>query len=242
MKAFLFLMLTMMGAAAAAATPACERRTFEAASFTVCAYRPSTDKIEIAWRSPAGAPLYGLPGLKGMLADRWAGVRFAVNAGMFHLGGRPVGLFVRNGQQETPLNRRGGPGNFHMRPNGVFWVDAQGAAHVDTTEDFRKAGVKPRLATQSGPMLLIAGHLHPGIQDDGPSRLIRNGVAAAADGGALFVISDQPVSFGKFARFYRDALGARDALFLDGSVSSLAIPSQNRIDVRAPLGPMIWVE
>jgi len=70
-------------------------------------------------------------------------------------------------------------------------------------------------------MLLIGGALHPRIQSDGPSKLIRNGVGETAGGGAAFVISETPVSFGKMARFFRDELAARDALFLDGDISQM---------------------
>jgi uncharacterized protein YigE (DUF2233 family) len=55
------------------------------------------------------------------------------------------------------------------------------------------------------------------------------------------VISESEVSFGKMARFFRDDLRVRDALYLDGAVSSLWDPARNRMDIRAPLGPMIWV-
>ena len=51
--------------------------------------------------------------------------------------------------------------------------------------------------TQSGPMLLIDGKLHPEITDDGPSRTRRNGVGVDRQGRAHFVISEGPVSFGK---------------------------------------------
>ena len=36
--------------------------------------------------------------------------------------------------------------------------------------------MKPRLATQSGPMLVIDGKLHPRFEENGASRYIRNGV------------------------------------------------------------------
>jgi uncharacterized protein YigE (DUF2233 family) len=228
-------------AAQAWAKGACDMKAFEGDRFTVCAYDPNTDKIAIAWRSAAGARLLGFPGLKAMLGAKASAVKFAVNAGMFHESGAPVGLFVSGGVRETALNRNPGPGNFHMLPNGVFWIGAQGNAAVETSSRFARRKANPVLATQSGPMLLIAGNLHPRIQDDGPSRLVRNGVGATSDGRAVFVLSEGAVSFGKLARFFRDDLGVRDALYLDGSVSSLWDPALNRMDIRAPLGPIIWV-
>lgn len=225
----------------AAASPPCERKTFESAGFVVCTYEPGRHAIAIAWRTPEGQVLGGLAGLKGHLGPAWPRVQFAMNAGMFHFGGKPVGLFIQDGREETPLNQRSGPGNFHMKPNGVFWVGRSGRAGVDPTERFRTLKTQVRFASQSGPMLLIGGRLHPGIQNDGPSRLLRNGVGALPDGRAAFVMSEGPVSFGKMARFFRDGLAVKNALYLDGSVSSLAVPAWNRLDVRAPLGPVLWV-
>ena len=97
----------------------------------------------------------------------------------------------------------------------------------------------PKLATQSGPMLVIDGELHPKFEHDGSSRLVRNGVGVTADARALFVISEDAVSLGKFARFFRDRLKTPNALYFDGSVSSLWDPANGRQDSHAPLGPII---
>lgn len=50
------------------------------------------------------------------------------------------------------------------------------------------------------------------------------------------------MSFGKLARFYRDVLKTPNALYLDGAVSSLWDPATERMDARAPIGPMLVVE
>jgi uncharacterized protein YigE (DUF2233 family) len=94
-------------------------------------------------------------------------------------------------------------------------------------------------ATQSGPMLVIDGRIHPRISENGPSRKIRNGVGVRDRHKALFAISDEPVTFGEFARLFRDELGCENALFLDGTISSLFAPSLGRDDGLLPLGPMI---
>jgi uncharacterized protein YigE (DUF2233 family) len=88
-------------------------------------------------------------------------------------------------------------------------------------------------------MLVIGGKLHPKFDPDGPSRYIRNGVGVTKDGKPLFVISDDPVSFGKFARFFRDGLRTPNALYFDGAVSSLWDPAAGRQDAHKPLGPII---
>ena len=101
---------------------------------------------------------------------------------------------------------------------------------------------RPEFGTQSGPMLVIDGKLHPEITQDGPSRLVRNAVGVDARGRAHFVISNAPISFGKLARFYRDELNTPNALFLDGNVSQLWNPATDRLDTGAPIGPIVVVE
>lgn len=88
-------------------------------------------------------------------------------------------------------------------------------------------------------MLVIDGRLHPAIEPDGQSRFIRNGVGIAPDGTPVFVISEEAVSFGKLARLFRDELRCGNALYLDGSVSSLWDPANHRMDSFSAIGPMV---
>jgi uncharacterized protein YigE (DUF2233 family) len=166
-------------------------------------------------------------------------VAFAMNAGMFDQDGRPIGLAEVNGAQSHAVNVRKGGGNFHLMPNGVFMVLAGGKAAIFESDHIPQFRAAPRLATQSGPMLVINGKLHPKFDRDGPSHYIRNGVGVTKDGKALFVISDDPVSFGKLARFFRDGLHTPNALYFDGVVSSLWDPPNGRQDAHVPLGPII---
>jgi uncharacterized protein YigE (DUF2233 family) len=164
-----------------------------------------------------------------------------MNAGMYDERGRPIGLYVENGASRHRLNRRAGPGNFHLQPNGVFAVDDRGEVSVTPGRLFPTTPRRIRWATQSGPMLLIGGKLHPRFDADGPSRLVRNGVGVAGPRTAWFAISEEGVSFGRFARLFRDELGCTDTLFLDGTVSSLWDPGAGRRDPYSSLGPMIAV-
>ena len=67
----------------------------------------------------------------------------------------------------------------------------------------------------------------------------RVGVDSA--GRAHFVLSEAPVSFGRFARYFRDEARTPNALYLDGSVSALWDPANRRRDESVPLGPLIVV-
>jgi uncharacterized protein YigE (DUF2233 family) len=90
-------------------------------------------------------------------------------------------------------------------------------------------------------MLVVDGKIHPKIKPSGTSMKIRNGVGACDGGAVVFAVSEEPVTFDAFARLFRDGLGCQNALFLDGSVSSLYAPELNRDDEMGPIGPMVGV-
>jgi uncharacterized protein YigE (DUF2233 family) len=107
----------------------------------------------------------------------------------------------------------------------------------------RAYGANPpecRYASQSGPMLVIDGALHPRFLPQSPSRYIRNGVGVSADGTvAYFAISNEPVNFTEFAGLFRDTLDTPDALYFDGSISRLYAPELGRDDFGFAMGPMV---
>ncbi len=72
-----------------------------------------------------------------------------MNAGMYHPALDPVGLYVENGRQFVGPSTRAGPGNFHLKPNGIFFV-ANGKAGVMETGQYLRRNPRPELATQSG--------------------------------------------------------------------------------------------
>ncbi len=223
------------------ADPHCAHREFEGSRFIVCTFDAHRHQLRLASQGADGHHLRSFSALQTLLGSDAQRVRFAMNAGMFNAAGAPIGLYVAEGQERHVLRLTDGPGNFHMKPNGVFWIDDGGRVHIDTSDDYAAAAPQPYWATQSGPMLVIDGELHPGFAEDGASRLMRNGVGVRDGRTAYFVISGGLVSFGRFARFFRDELGCTDALFLDGSVSSLWAPSLGRNDADHPLGPMVVV-
>lgn len=228
---------TQSGAAAEEPQSACATRLFEGSRFTVCETKGG--KVEVR-TSGANGPYRNFAALQAALGPRADRVTFAMNAGMFNEAGDAIGLLIEDGKQLRAINRREGGGNFHLMPNGVFLVRRDGSAAVVTSEAY--APSKDVLfATQSGPMLVIDGKLHPAFDEDGTSKHFRNGVGIGPDDTPVFVISADPVSFGKFARFYRDSVKARNALFFDGAVSSLWDPPAHRMDSHAPLGPMVVV-
>lgn len=222
--------------------PACVAHAFEGSRFIVCAFDAERDELRLVSRGADGRRLRSFEALQAELGRDARRVRFAMNAGMYNSAGAPIGLFIADGEEHAPLSLTDGPGNFHMKPNGVFWQGGDGRVQVDTSDAFAAARPAARWATQSGPMLLIDGAMHPRFAEDGASRYTRNGVGVRGDGArAYFVISAGFVSFGRFARFFRDALGCADALYLDGSVSSLWAPELDRMDDDHEFGPMVVV-
>jgi uncharacterized protein YigE (DUF2233 family) len=165
----------------------------------------------------------------------------AMNAGMFHEDRSPVGLYVEDGEQEMRIITSAGPGNFGLLPNGVLCLSTP-RAFVIESRAFADTPPACEHATQSGPMLVIAGALHPRFLRDSPSLNIRNGVGVNAEGDRMWmVISDQAVNFHHFARFFRDYLDTPNALYLDGRVSRLHAPGIGRADVGFPGGPILGV-
>ncbi len=219
----------------------CIAHDFEGSRFIVCTYDAHRQDMRLYSHAPNGGYLRSFEGLQQQLGDDTTHVRFAINAGMFNDSGAPIGLYVQDGDEQKAISLTDGPGNFHLKPNGVFWQGQDGVLHIEVSESYAREMRAPRWATQSGPMLLIDGELHPRIAEDGTSRLIRNGVGLRDGHTAYFVISSGFVSFGRFARFFRDELECRDALFLDGTVSSLWAPSMGRYDDNHELGPMVVV-
>ena len=207
--------------------------------FTTIRVDARTERIELFLRDDAGRTFKRFDRLKSWLAGRNERLRFAMNAGMFEPDLSPVGLLVQDGQQVSPLNLSDGSGNFFLKPNGVFFVSESGPGIVESTE-YPALAQGVRLATQSGPLLVRNGVLHPAINAASTSRLLRNGVGISGN-TIMFVISEQPVNFYELAIYFRDELHCADALYLDGVVSSLYSTELQRNDSSVDLGPIIGV-
>lgn len=226
---------------AEAANPdsACQPATFEGVALTHCIADPQTHTIRTAL-APSSGSSFGT--IQSWAAGKnESAIVFVMNGGMYGDDLKPIGYFVEASDRLVELNRENGDGNFYMKPNGVFFGSGGSWRILETDTFLRTVGTRPEFGTQSGPMLVVGGELHPEFQKDGPSRQIRNGVGIDEDGRAHFVISDDAISFGQFARYFRDELKTPDALFLDGNVSSLWNPATGRLDNRR-VGPLLVVE
>ena len=200
-------------------------------AYTLCEFAPQSNQtLRLVWRdSPSHQPLLTFDNLLALARRKQLGqVQFAMNAGMYDSKYAPIGYTVIGGQQIRSLNLKNGAGNFHLLPNGVFWWDDRGY-HITESQAMAKQlanGLRPTYATQSGPMLVIDGKIHPSFDPQSTSAKLRNGVGVCQDGRVKFVISDTWVSFYQFAQLFKEQLRCDNALFLDGGTAS-ALYSEN---------------
>ena len=220
--------------------PPCFEATMANNRYTVCRIDLEKSRLELFLNDDQDKPYGSLRALRNNMAKKAKSLRFAMNGGMYHSDYSPVGLYVENGIQQKAISTKGGYGNFHLLPNGVFFFDNHGAGVLETTR-YLASKVKPEFATQSGPMLVIDGKLHPRFLQHSDSLKIRNGVGVGESGKIVyFAISHNPVRFWDFGELFRTHLKTPNALFLDGSISSLLTSVQEQSPYM-PAGPIIGV-
>jgi uncharacterized protein YigE (DUF2233 family) len=223
-------LLALIGCAAVSPLTAAEHVEYEGALYHLWRVpRSEQSQLQLVWLGRDQKPIGSFSGLQKELAAQGKEIQFAMNAGIFERGPKPCGLTISEGQEQVPLNLRRGEGNFYLLPNGVFYVDQSKGAGVMEAAEFGQSGIKPRLATQSGPLLLRNGVTHPAFKVDSPNKRLRNAVGVhAASGEIIFVMSDRldrvkgRVTFHQLARFFLH-LGCKDALYLDGDISDMVV-------------------
>lgn len=229
----------ILWAGTAMAMPVCVDTSHAGNSYTVCRVDVTENRLQLFLERPGGGPYGDFGSIDDTLSETGQALSFAMNAGMYHPDRSPVGLYVEDNRQVRDLVTSPGPGNFGLLPNGVFCV-RDGRADVIETLRFEAEAPDCRHATQSGPMLVIDGALHPRFLADSTSRYVRNGVGTSTDGiEAIFAISNNTVTFHEFGSFFRDVLGTPNALYFDGNISRLYAPGLDRSDGGFPMGPII---
>ena len=232
------LAIALLLTAGAAEAQTCTDTSFEGVAYTVCDVPAGAD-LRLWLTAPDGRPVGSFERLRDLAAAEGREVVFAMNAGMYHANRSPVGLYIEDGETLSEAVTGGGGGNFGLLPNGIFCI-LPGSFAVLETKAFLAAPPACTHATQSGPMLVIGGDLHPRFLVDSDSTYIRNGVGVSADGQtARFALSQGPVTFHAFGRFFRDALETPDALYLDGSISRIYAPELGRDQGGRPMGPIV---
>jgi uncharacterized protein YigE (DUF2233 family) len=223
------------------ADAACKAVSHQEIDYIVCRFHPERSDIRLFLNNAEDEPFSHFNWVGEALAERGERLAFAMNAGMYHEDRSPVGFYLEEGVELAPLNTNDGPGNFHLKPNGIFLIDEHGA-WVTTTASYQVSNrAAPFYATQSGPMLVIDGEIHPRFLPDSDSLKRRNGVGVTEDGEVIFALADTPVRFYGFATFFRDELATPNALYLDGTISRLYAPELSRNDPGVSMGPIVGV-
>lgn len=197
-------------------------------------------QVELVWKDDAGMPFATFDRVQAHYEAGGRRVKFLINAGIYEPGGVPSGLHHERGRRLRPLNLKDGAGNFYLKPNGVFGRDGGAPSGVFITESGAFAarengkaggGASPlEFAIQGGPLLLRGGARHPAFREGSPNKLLRNGVGIDADGKVVFAITarGELVNLWDFAGLFLK-LGCRDALFLDGDISQMAVNPVGRV-------------
>jgi len=216
----------------------CFQSSYGAADYTICNFDPQQADIRLFHKDSDSKILGSFGAVNTQLAKNGEELVFAMNAGMYHKDRAPVGLYREKGQSATKLQTKASSGNFGLLPNGVFHIH-KGVADISETTTFLQKSTVPDFATQSGPMLVIDGKLHPKFKKGSTSRKIRNGVGKTKTGDIVFVKSETPVNFYDFAALFKDKLETPNALFLDGVISRLYASNLSRNDLGAKMGPIV---
>ena len=184
-------------------------------------------KLQLRWLDDAGKPLSNFGALQQQLMKEGKKIAFATNAGIYEHGPKPCGLTICAGKEEVPMNHANGDGNFYLKPNGVFYLDDKAGPGVAEAAEYPSLMIKPRLANQSGPLILRKGVIHPAFNPKSTNLRQRSAVGVVkATKEIIFVMSDRDdrvkgrVTFHQLAQFYLH-LGCEDALYLDGDISQM---------------------
>lgn len=193
--------------------------------------------LQLYWKDDNGNILGSIGRLGQYVNSKQRTLVFAMNGGMYKEDQAPLGLFIQQGRLITKLNTSSGYGNFYLKPNGVFYITTDKKAGLCRTQDF-KYDKKISFATQSGPMLVINGAIHPEFKNGSANINIRNGVGVLPGNKLLFAMTRVPMNFYDFADFFRQQ-GCLNALYLDGFVSRTYLPEKQWIQTDGSFGVII---
>jgi uncharacterized protein YigE (DUF2233 family) len=195
--------------------------------------------LRLYWKNDSGEIINTFDNLKTFVESKQQTLLFAMNAGMYQTNFHPLGLFIENQKTVHKINNASADGNFYLKPNGVFFITTENNTGIVCSEDF-KNDTTIKYATQSGPMLIINGNIHPAFKKGSTNLNIRNGVGILPNGNAIFAMSTYGINFYDFALYFQN-LGCQNALYLDGGISETYLPEKNWIQSYGHFGVIIGV-
>jgi uncharacterized protein YigE (DUF2233 family) len=195
--------------------------------------------IKLYWKDDNNTNFRSIQNLKSWLEKRKLKLVFAMNGGMYKPDNSPQGLFIEKQTTLSPLDTSSGGGNFYLKPNGVFYITTGNTPVICTTTSFKDNG-KIKYATQSGPMLVIDGQIHPAFKEGSANVNIRNGVGILPNNKVIFAMSKKEINFYDFANYFK-SMGCKNALYLDGLVSRTYLPEKNWTQTDGNFGVIVGV-
>jgi uncharacterized protein YigE (DUF2233 family) len=207
--------------------------------FITYVVNPKKQDLKLYWKNEKGENFRSIQNLKSWLQKNKKELAFAMNGGMYKPDNSPQGLFIENQKTLSPLDTSNGGGNFYLKPNGIFYLTTDNSPVICSTNNFKDSG-KIKYATQSGPMLVIDGQIHPAFKEGSTNLNIRNGVGILSDNKAIFVMSKKEINFYEFANYFK-SMGCKNALYLDGLVSRTYLPEKEWTQTDGNFGVIIGV-
>lgn len=201
---------------------------FNDSNFTIVRLKPENiHKLAFYYKNDRGEKFIDINHLKNWLESKNRKLVFATNGGIFSKMYEPLGLYVENGMTISNINSTTGEGNFYIQPNGIFLIRESRAEIIETAKYEDSVGTL--FAIQSGPMLVIDNKVNLSFNENSENKYTRSGVGTDAAGNVIFAISNQPVSFYEFSTFFKEELGCRNALYLDGAISEMYVPGRREM-------------
>jgi uncharacterized protein YigE (DUF2233 family) len=215
-------------------------------SFDIYRVDINQQKIELFLKDSLQQKFGSIDAVKKQVEKQGKELVFATNAGMYlpHKNNDPQGLYIEKGVEHNPLNVGDTSAmlNFYMKPNGVFLGTPSSVKVIETSKYEAIAQTDSIVfATQSGPMLLIDGQIHPKFREFSKNIHIRSGVGIIDDTNLVFAISNERVNFYTFAMLFKEVLHCNNALYLDGAISEMYIPSLPRKQLGGNFGAIIGI-
>jgi uncharacterized protein YigE (DUF2233 family) len=203
-------------------------------------------KLRVHHADSANKPYRSINRVKRNLIAKGLNPVLITNAGMYTPKNDPEGLFIEEYEEKFNIDTDSSEIllNFYMHPNGVYFLDSMNRPYVCSTTEYLElsadSSFRPRIATQSGPMLKVHGNIHHRFDWGSTSRKLRSGVGVY-EGMSVFVITRGRSNFYDFASFFTEVFECENALFLDGEISKMYDKELSPNEMGGNFGPIISI-
>lgn len=221
--------------------------SFKGVKYQIYVCNDSTETIRLHHKSKTDSSRFGSIGkLKRRIERDSLMAMMITNAGMYTPSNDPEGLYIEEYKELFELDTGSSEVflNFYMHPNGVYFIDSAGNEVICSTKEYsflcEDSTFRPRIATQSGPMLKIHGKIHHKFNRGSKSKKIRSGVGIF-NGKSVFAITRGNSNFYDFATFFTVVFNCENALFLDGAISRMYMKGISEKDLGGNFGPLLSV-